>query len=34
MKNNFISKLKTKNYLIGSFDAYQEVSKKNNSKKF
>ena len=28
MKNNFISKLETKNYLIGSFDAYQEVSKK------
>lgn len=28
MKNNFISKLKTKKYLIGSFDAYQEVSKK------
>ena len=28
MKNNFISKLETKNYLIGSIDAYQEVTKK------
>lgn len=28
MKKEFISKLKTKNYLIGSFDVYQEVSKK------
>lgn len=28
MRKEFISKLKTKNYLIGSFDAYQDVSKK------
>lgn len=27
MRKEFISKLKTKNYLIGSFDAYQDVSK-------
>lgn len=34
MNENFISKLKTNKYLIGSFDAYQESSKeviKNNS---
>ena len=27
MNKNFISKLETKNYLIGSFDAYQDKSK-------
>lgn len=35
MNENFISKLETNKYLIGSFDAYQESSKeviKNNSK--
>lgn len=34
MNENFISKLETNKYLIGSFDAYQESSKeviKNNS---
>lgn len=28
MRKDFISKLETKKYLIGSFDAYQDVSKK------
>ena len=34
MNENFIAKLQTNNYLIGSFDAYIDLSKelmKNNS---